>query len=152
MQLSGKHTIRATSAKVWQVLTNTNTLARIIPGISKLEKTGENSYKSFSEIKLGPINSTFTGNLQMENIEAEKGFTLHVQQNSKMGNANASIRIGLSKLMENTVEVYFDGEVKLSGLMATMGNRVVGSISNTLTKQFFENLDRELSVQSEYSG
>ncbi len=148
MQLSGRHTTNATSAKIWQVLTDTNTLARIIPGITKLEKTGENSYKSFSEIKLGPIHSTFSGNLQMENIDAEKGFTLKVQQNSKMGHANASIRIGLSKLIENAVEVNFDGEVKLSGLMATMGNRVVGSISNTLTKQFFENLDRELSVQS----
>ncbi|MDP4265653.1 MAG: carbon monoxide dehydrogenase subunit G [Bacteroidota bacterium] len=148
MQLSGTHTAKATSAKVWQVLMNTNTLARIIPGISKLEKTGENSYKSFSEIKLGPINSTFSGNLQMENIDTEKGFTLKVQQNSKMGNASASIKIGLSNLIENAVEVNFDGEVKLSGLMATMGNRVVGSISNTLTRQFFENLDRELSVQS----
>ena len=148
MQLSGRHTIKATSAKVWQVLMNTNTLARIIPGISKLEKTGENSYKSLSEINLGPIHSSFSGNLQMENIDAEKGFTLKVQQNSKMGHANASIRIGLSNLIENAVEVNFDGEVKLSGLMATMGNRVVGSISNTLTKQFFENLDRELSVQS----
>jgi|SRR5579863_212093 len=147
MQLSGRHIAKATSAKVWQLLTNTTTLARIIPGISKLEKTGENSYKSFSEIKLGPINSTFSGNLQMENIDAEKGFTLKVQQNSKMGNVNASIIIGLSKLMENDVEVNFDGEVKLSGLMATMGNRVVGSVSNTLTKQFFENLDRELSAQ-----
>jgi carbon monoxide dehydrogenase subunit G len=65
-----------------------------------------------------------------------------------MGNASASIKIGLSNRIENAVEVNFDGEVKLSGLMATMGNRVVGSISNTLTKQFFENLDRELSVQS----
>jgi len=148
MQLSGKHTAKATSAKIWQVLTNTNTLGRIIPGISKLEKTGENSYKSFSEIKLGPINSTFSGNLQMENMDSEKGFTLKVQQNSKMGNANASIRINLVKLIENTVEVQFDGEVKLSGLMATMGNRVVGSVSNILTKQFFENLDKELSIQS----
>lgn len=123
---------------------DTDALARIVPGISRLEKTGENTYKSILAIKLGPVNSSFTGDLQMEDIAQEKGFTLKVQQNSKIGNANAAIKISLTPLADNQTEVSFDGDVKLSGMLAGMGQRLIGGVSNTLTKQFFSNLEKEL--------
>jgi carbon monoxide dehydrogenase subunit G len=73
-------------------------------------------------MKLGPVSSSFTGNLQMEDKEQEKGFTLKVQQNSKIGNANAAIKIGLTPVADKQTEVAFDGDVKLSGMLASMGN------------------------------
>jgi uncharacterized protein len=144
MQLTGKHAVNASPSKVWEILMDTDALARIVPGISRLEKTGENTYKSILAIKLGPVNSSFTGDLQMEDIAQEKGFTLKVQQNSKIGNANAAIKISLTPLADNQTEVSFDGDVKLSGMLAGMGQRLIGGVSNTLTKQFFSNLEKEL--------
>ena len=144
MQLAGKHIVNAPPSKVWDMLMDTDTLARIVPGVSRLEKTGENTYKSILEIKLGPVSGSFNGNLQMEEITAPVGFTLKVQQNSKIGNANAAIKIGLLNAADSKTEVSFDGDVKLSGLLASMGQRVIGGVANTLSKQFFSNLDKEL--------
>jgi len=127
---------------------DTDTLARIVPGISRLEKTGDNTYKSIIEIKMGPVNSSFTGDLQMEDIKEQEGFTLKVQQNSKIGNANAAIKISLLPVNDNNSEVAFDGDVKLSGMLAAMGQRLIGGVSNTLTKQFFANLDKELEKEN----
>jgi uncharacterized protein len=149
MQLAGKHIVNTGSSKVWDMLMDTDTLARVVPGVSRLEKTGDNTYKSILDIKLGPVSSSFTGDLQMEEITAPKGFTLKVQQNSKIGNANAAIKIGLLNIEENKTEVSFDGDVKLSGLLASMGQRVIGGVANTLSKQFFSNLEKELSVNSQ---
>jgi carbon monoxide dehydrogenase subunit G len=146
MQLAGKHLVNAMPSKVWDMLMDTNTLARIVPGISRLEKTGENTFKSIIELKLGPVNGSFTGNLAMENIQEEKGFTLRVLQNSKIGNANAAIKIDLLPVNDKQTEVAFDGDVKLSGLIAGMGQRVMGGVSNTLAKQFFANLEKELEA------
>ena len=145
MLLTGKHVVNAEPARVWQVLMDTDTLARIVPGISKLEKNGDNSYISTISMKLGPVSSSFTGNLQMEDIQQEKGFTLKVQQNSKIGNANAAIKIDLIPVVENQTEVSFEGDVKLSGMLASMGQRVLGGVANTLSKQFFTNMDKELA-------
>ena len=144
MQLTGKHVVNALPSKIWEMLMDTDTLARIVPGISRLEKTGENKYKSIIEIKMGPVNSSFTGDLQMEDIKEPEGFTLKVQQNSKIGNANAAIKISLLPVNENNTEVSFDGDVKLSGMLAAMGQRLIGGVSNTLTKQFFSNMEKEL--------
>ena len=144
MQLAGKHVVNATPSKVWEMLMDTDTLARIVPGISRLEKSGDNSFKSFLEIKLGPVNSLFTGDLQLEDIVEQKSFTLKVQQKSKIGNANAAIRINLLPVTDSQTEVVFDGDAKLSGMLAGMGQRLIGGVSNTLTKQFFSNLEKEL--------
>lgn len=144
MQLTGKHVVDAIPSKVWKMLMDTDTLARIVPGISRLEKTGENKFKSFLEIKLGPVNSSFTGDLQLEDITEQKGFTLKVQQKSKIGNANAAIKINLLAINDGQTEVVFDGDAKLSGMLAGMGQRLIGGVSNTLTKQFFSNLEKEL--------
>jgi carbon monoxide dehydrogenase subunit G len=83
----------------------------------------------------------------MENIEEQKGFTLKVQQNSSIGNANAAIKIELITVNPNQTEVAFDGDVKVTGLLASMGQRILGSAANVLTKQFFANLDHELAKQ-----
>jgi len=152
MQLSGKNLVNASPSRVWDILMNTDTLARIVPGISKLEKTGENTYKTLLEIKMGPVNSSFTGDLQMEDIVAQKSYTLKVQQNSKIGNANAVIKITLASAEENKTAVGFDGDVKLSGMLAALGQRLVGGVSDTLTKQFFSNLEREVAKENAASS
>lgn len=145
MELTGRHTVNATPATLWNILMDTDTLSKIVPGISRLEKTGDNSYKSVLEIKMGPVSGSFTGNLEMENIQEQKGFTLKVQQNSSIGNANAAIKIELMPVTPNETEVAFDGDVKVTGLLASMGQRILGSAANMLTKQFFANLDHELA-------
>ena len=130
------------------MLMDTDTLARIVPGISKLEKSGDNTYISTISMKLGPVNSSFTGNLQMEDVKEEESFTLKVQQNSKIGNANAAIKIDLAPVAENQTEVSFEGDVKLSGMLASMGQRVIGGVANTLSKQFFNNMEKELAIDA----
>lgn len=145
MELKGRHNVNATPATLWKMLMNTDTLSKIVPGISKLEKTGDNTYKSILELKIGPVGGSFTGNLQMENIEDQKGFTLKVQQNSSIGNANATMKIELIPVTANETEVAFDGDVKVTGLLASMGQRILGSAANMLIKQFFANLDHELA-------
>jgi carbon monoxide dehydrogenase subunit G len=148
MQLAGKQIVNAVPSMVWKMLMDTDTLAKVVPGISRLEKTDDNTFKSILEIKLGPVNSSFTGSVQLEEITEEKGFTLKVMQNSKIGNANAAIKINLLPVDDKRTEVAFNGDVKLSGLLASMGQRVMGSVSNTLTKQFFANLEKELETTS----
>ena len=91
------------------------------------------------------IGGSFTGDLQMEDIVEPKGFTLKVQQSSSIGKANAAIKIDLNPINETQTEISFDGDVKLAGLLAGMGQRVLSGVANTLTKQFFSNLDKELA-------
>jgi carbon monoxide dehydrogenase subunit G len=57
------------------------------------------------------------------------------------------MKIELMPISANKTEVAFGGEVTISGLMKMMGEKVLGSVTDMLTKQFFTNLDHELAKQ-----
>jgi hypothetical protein len=65
-----------------------------------------------------------------------------------MGNANAEGRIALKSTGDNQTEVHFNGDAKLSGTLARMGQRVIGGVANTMVKQFFQNLESELKTNA----
>jgi len=147
MELKGKRTIETDPVTLWNMLMDVEILPKIVPGISKLEKTGENTYRSVLEVKFGPVSGEFTGDMQMEDIYPQKTFTLKAQQHNKIGTVNSVMKIELMPISVNETEVVFTGEVTISGLMNMMGQKVLGSVTDMLTKQFFANLDREIARQ-----
>lgn len=148
MQLTGKHILNAPPGKVWDMLMDKDSLAKVIPGIVSLEQVGEDSFASTLRVKLGPVNGLFSGNLQLEDKSEPRNFNLKVQQKSKIGNANATVKIDLTPVDDSQTEVSFDGDAKLSGVLAGMGQRVIGGVANTLSKQFFANLENELALST----
>ncbi|MDZ4683068.1 MAG: SRPBCC domain-containing protein [Saprospiraceae bacterium] len=40
-------------------------------------------------------------------------------------------------------QVYYTGDVKLSGMLSTMGGRVIATVAKMLAEQFFEALEKE---------
>ena len=150
MLLTGNQIVNASPSTLWKMLMDPACLAKVVPNISKLEMLSDECFNATFNIKIGPVNGNFSGNLQLEDIEVEKNFTLRTLQQSKMGNANVDVVINLIPLDENHTEVIFNGNIKLSGMMARIGQRLVGGIANTLTNQFFDNLQNELSLTSSY--
>lgn len=147
MELKGKRNVEADPATLWKMLMDIELLPKIVPGISKLEKTGGNTYKSTLEVKFGPVSGEFTGDMQMEDIREEKAFTLKAQQHNKIGTVNSIMMIELTPLNGNETEVDFSGEVTIKGMMSMMGEKVLGGITDMLTKQFFANLEHEIAKQ-----
>jgi carbon monoxide dehydrogenase subunit G len=147
MELKGRQTVSSTPSTLWKMLMDIETLPKIIPGISNLEKTGENTYRSIFEVKFGPVGGEFIGDMQMEDISEQKAFTLKAQQHNKIGTVNSVMKIGLMPVPGNETEVSFDGEIKITGMMSMMGEKVLKSVADMLTKKFFSNLDHELAKQ-----
>ncbi len=147
MELKGKRNVETDPETLWNMLMDVEILPKVVPGISKLEKTGENTYRSTLEVKFGPVSGEFTGDMQMEDILPQKTFTLKAQQHNKIGTVNSIMKIELMPISDKETEVAFSGEVTISGLMKMMGEKVLGNITDMLTKQFFANLDREIAKQ-----
>jgi len=147
MELKGKRIVETDPATLWNMLMDIEILPKIVPGISKLEKRGENTYTSTLEVKFGPVSGEFTGDMQMEDIHPQKTFTLKAQQHNKIGTVNSIMKIELMSMSDKDTEVAFSGEVTISGLMKMMGEKVLGNVTDMLTKQFFANLDHELAKQ-----
>lgn len=144
MHLKGKHTLNTSADNLWSILMNADQLAKITPGVSKLEEIETDKYKAISNVKIGPVKGSFSGDLEVADKAENESFLLKVKQNSKIGNVAADVSIKLTAIDEQTTEMEFDGKAKLSGLLARTGQRVLSGVANTLTKQFFEALEQEI--------
>jgi carbon monoxide dehydrogenase subunit G len=144
MQFTGKHVLEADAFRVWENLMNIDTLVKVIPCVTSLEQVGENTYISTFQFKFWPLNASFSGNLQLEDISAPTAFTLKVQQNSRIGNASAAIKVELMPLNAQQTLIAFDVEANFSGLLASLGGRVLDKVAGKVINKFFSNLERAL--------
>lgn len=144
MHLEGTHSLKASPQEIWKLLMDPEVLARITPAISRLEPLGNDKYKAIAEVKIGPVRGSFEGEMAVADKKEPEHFTLLIQQKSRMGNANAEGRIKLEPDGETATTVHFNGDAKLSGTLARMGQRVLGGVANSMVKQFFQNLESEL--------
>lgn len=145
MKLTGKHILNAPPERIWTILMDTDSLARITPGVNKLEETGPDQYDAVADVKIGPVSGSFKGKVNLKDKQEPEQFTLNVVQNSKIGNVSADVHIHLKKLDDDKTEMSFEGLAKMSGLLARTGQRVMSGVANTLTKQFFSALDDEVA-------
>lgn len=148
MHLEGTHSLNASPQEIWNLLMDPEILARITPAISRLEPLGDDKYKAIAEVKLGPVKGSFEGQMAVADKKEPEHFTLLIEQKSRMGNANAEGKIQLKPTGENQTEVHFNGDAKLSGTLARMGQRVIGGVANSMVKQFFNNLESELKTNA----
>ena len=148
MNLSGKHTANAPIEKIWELLHDPITLAKITPAVTRLEKTGESIYKAIADVSIGPVKGSFEGEMEVAEPNFPENFILKVRQNSTIGNVNAEVHMVLEKLAENQTQISFKGKARLSGLLARTGQRVMSGVANFLTKKFFKGLDEEVKTLS----
>lgn len=145
MHLKGTHTLPASQQELWNNLMDPEFLARVTPGVTRLERTGEDAYEAIVDMKMGPVKGSFSGDLAIKNKSEPNAFVLEVSQKSKIGNVAATINLQLEAISPDTTKMTFDGKAKLSGVLARMGQRVLSGVASTLTKQFFAALEEELS-------
>lgn len=147
MIIKGKYLIIAPINDVWNELMDPEVLKRITPGISELEPLGNDKFKAISNIKIGPVKGSFEGLLELTNIVENSRSTIVINQKSKIGNVSAEINMQLNSI-EDTTEIEYEGEAKLSGKLAMMGQRIIGGVVSSLSKQFFKALDDEIKKEN----
>lgn len=97
MNLKGNHQFHASSKAIWDCLMNPEVLARITPGISRLEQTEEDQYKAIADVKIGPVKGSFEGDLKVAEKKEPQSFVLKITQKSKIGNVSADVAIALKE-------------------------------------------------------
>lgn len=145
MELKGKEILNASKEQIWTLLMDPITLAKITPGISRLEIIEDDVYDAIAEVKIGPVKGSFKGKLSLIDKVKPEAFSLVVDQKSKIGNVDAKVDIRLDTVSAYESAISFDGKANMSGVLASKGARVMSGVASSLTKQFFTALRKEIS-------
>ena len=153
MKLEQSFEVAAPLEQVWQTLIDVEHVAPCLPGAAVTGRNDDGSYNGTFTVKIGPTTASYSGKLEMENIdEASHTATMQAQGTDKRGQGGAKATI-LSRLAPadghgTRVEVVTDYHI--TGRLARFGRGgMIEDISERLLREFAKRLQSSLAAQPE---
>lgn len=143
MKIDGKFKVSAPRATVWEVLDDPDTLRNLVPGAQSLERTSDDEFRARMVVGVGPIKATFNGKLEVvERCEPEYN-RMRITGDARQGRITGEATVRAEEIADDETEVSVSGDVQVSGMIARVGQRMLGGLSQQMMQQFFNDLTRE---------
>jgi len=136
MKLAGSYKLNIKKEIVWQALNDTNILKRCIPGCESFEKESDTIFNVTATNQIGPMNATFSGKINLTNIQKNQSYTLSGEGQSSVGFANGSADVILSEKNESTT-LNYEVNVNVGGKIAQLGSRLTNGVAKKMADYFF---------------
>lgn len=145
MKVEGTYTLPAPRQRVWDLLNDPRVLAKATPGVKELDPQGTDIYKATIEVGVGPVKGTYAGQVSIADKVPPERMTLKVEGGGKPGTIRATGHLRLEEQDGKTVVAY-TGDAQITGLIASVGHRLIGGVAKQMVGEFFKALERELKV------
>jgi len=143
VKLEGKYTYKASQQQVWDLFNNPEHLKKAIPGCQKLEEREPGKYEALSKIGIAAVKGTYSGKFEVLDAEPPNRYRLIGEGSGTPGFVKGEGLMEFSQEGENTVVTY-RGEVQVGGLIAGVGQRLIGGIAKMMIKEFFRKMKKGL--------
>jgi carbon monoxide dehydrogenase subunit G len=145
MKIEGSADIPAPRDKVWAAFLDPAILAQALPGCEKLEAIGPNEYKATMKIGVAAIKGTFEGKVRLFDLEPPNKYRMAIEGTGGPGFVRGDASMELSDA-ESGTRVGYSAEVQVGGLIASVGQRMLGGVSKMMLDQFFSKMTELLTA------
>lgn len=137
MQMTGEQFIAAPRETVWAALNDPAMLKAAIPGCQSLTREGENGFTAKVAAKVGPVSATFSGNVQLSDIDPPNGYTLSGSgSGGAAGMAKGGAKVQLIEQDGGTL-LRYDVNAQVQGKLAQLGARLIDGAAKMMADEFF---------------
>ena len=142
MELSGSYRVSAPPAAVWDLLNDPETLAACLPGCDRLEPLGDDRFRAELTVSVAAISGHYSAIVSMRDKEAPQSFRLLVEGTGKAGFMKGEATVHLVDDDGGTL-LNVKGKGEVGGLIARVGQRLLGSVSKIMMDRFFAALQEK---------
>ena len=146
MKVEGTYTFAASREKVWALLNDPGVLARATPGVKALDPQGADTYKATIELAVGPVKGAYDGKVSITDKTPPERMTLRIEGGGRPGTIRAIGELSLDEQDGKTI-VSYTGDAQITGLIASVGHRLIGGVARQLAGEFFKRLEREVNMR-----
>ncbi len=145
MDLSGSYTFSAPATIIWNLLTDPEVIASCLPGCDRLEPIGEDRYRADLTLAVASVSGKYSGTVAMLDKQPPRSFRLLVEGTGKPGFVKGEATIELTESNQSTM-VNVKGQGQVGGLMARVGQRLLGAVSKMMMDRFFNCLSEKITA------
>ena len=142
MKIQGEYTFDGSQEAVWEILRDPEVLATALPGTQSLEQVNENEYQGEMNVRIGPVAGLFSGQVLISDEIPPESLTMTVEGKGKPGFVKGSGSVQLTSQEENKTLMQYEGDMQVGGRLASVGQRMMDSVSKSLMKQGLDSLNR----------
>ena len=95
MKLTGSYQINLEKQKVWEALNDPEILRQSIPGCEEFIKNSDTKFTATATNKIGPFNASFTGDIELKEINVPNSYIIEGSGNSPVGFASGEAKVKL---------------------------------------------------------
>ena len=150
MKLSGSYQINLEKQKVWEALNNPEVLKKAIPGCKEFKKNSETEFSATATNKIGPFNASFTGNIELKDLNPPNSYKITGLGNSPVGFASGEAEVMLEDENGRTKLIYTI-EANVGGKIAQIGSRLIDMTAKKMADVFFSKFSELISNKSNIS-
>ena len=143
MKLEGSYDIPAPRDRVWAAFLDPEQLRQAIPGCEKLEALGNDEYKATMKVGVAAVKGTFEGKVRLSDKKPPESYKLSVEGSGAPGFIRGETLISLADADGGT-RVSFTADMQVGGLIAGVGQRMLGGVSKMMADQFFNRMSQLL--------
>jgi len=136
MKLSGSYQINLPKEKVWEALNDPEILKQAIPGCEEFIKNSETEFTAKATNKIGPFNASFTGDVELKDLNPPNSYKITGSGNSPVGFASGEASVKLKDENGGTKLIY-EVEANVGGKIAQVGARLIDMTAKKMADIFF---------------
>lgn len=144
MKVEGSYTFKAPRQKVWDVLLDPKIMAQCMPGCESLKEVGPDQYEATMKVGVAAVKGTHKGKVSIREKQAPTHYILSGQGSGGPGFMQGDLTIDLEEKNEETV-LRYSTDAKVGGLIAGVGQRMLGGIAKMMVDQFFKKVESFIS-------
>ena len=148
MKLSGSYQIKLEKQKVWEALNDPEILKKTIPGCEEFIKKSETEFTATATNKIGPFNASFTGDIELKDLNPPHSYKITGSGNSPVGFANGEATVSLED-EDNGTKLTYTVEANVGGKIAQVGSRLIDMTAKKMADIFFGKFSELVSSDQE---
>ena len=147
MKLSGSYQINLEKQKVWEALNDPEILKQAIPGCEEFIKNSDTEFTAKATNKIGPFNASFTGDIELNDLNPPNSYKISGSGNSPVGFASGEANVKLED-HQNGTKLTYEVEANVGGKIAQVGSRLIDMTAKKMADIFFKKFSEVISKET----
>ncbi|MEW6717280.1 MAG: carbon monoxide dehydrogenase subunit G [Chloroflexota bacterium] len=147
MRIEGEYIFNGPREDVWEIIRDPEVLTKALPGTQSLKQVSESIYEGELFVRVGPVVGSFSGRLEVSNEVHPESLTLTVEGEGKPGFAKGSGDVQFIDRGDGTTLLKYAGEVQIGGKIASVGQRLLDTVSKSMARQGLGAVDEALQAR-----
>jgi carbon monoxide dehydrogenase subunit G len=144
VEIVGEYTIPQSQMRTWEAVCDAEIMKACIPGCETLERTSPTEFHLTMKTKIASLTAQFRGRITVADAHAPDTYTIVFEgQGGMAGFVTGLAHIKLEPAGKDT-RLHYDASAKVGGKLAQVSARMVDSVAQKLTSDFFSAFSRHL--------